>query len=103
MYTIKLADGTELKHCELNGNNYIYETKVDDSLFKDNLSTVTITDEDTNQSTTYKDMKLVQNTSFDNDGKSWIVLDVITQREKTENEIELALAELYEMIISGGR
>jgi len=45
-YTIKLADGTELKGLGKNGDNYISATEIDESIFEDNTSEVVITDED---------------------------------------------------------
>lgn len=45
MYTLKLADGTQIKNLGMNGNNLVSKNKVDESLFEDNLSTVTITGE----------------------------------------------------------
>ena len=47
MYTITLADGTKLKNLELNGNNYIAEGVIEDSVFEGNLDTVKITDGET--------------------------------------------------------
>ena len=43
MYKITLADGTELNDLVLNGNNYVASTAVDDAIFKDNMTIVTIT------------------------------------------------------------
>jgi hypothetical protein len=71
MYTITLADGTQLKKLELNGNNYIAPNIVKDSMFKDNLSIVTISDGENTE--TYYNMTLIQNTTYD-DGKSWFIL-----------------------------
>ena len=34
MYKITLADGTELENLELNGNNYIAEGVIEDSVFE---------------------------------------------------------------------
>ena len=45
MYTLKLADGTQIKNLGMNGNNLVSKNRVDESLFEDNLSTVTITGE----------------------------------------------------------
>lgn len=44
-YTITLADGTELSELSINGNNYVSPTKVDESVFEDNCSPITFTDE----------------------------------------------------------
>lgn len=45
MYTITLADGTELKGLGKNGNNYISAAEIDESIFTDNTSEIIITDE----------------------------------------------------------
>lgn len=45
MYTIRLADGTELKNLGKNGDNYISATEIDESIFEDNTSEIVITDE----------------------------------------------------------
>ena len=45
MYTLKLADGTQIKNLGMNCNNLVSKNQVDESLFEDNLSTVTITGE----------------------------------------------------------
>ena len=39
MYKITLADGTVLENLELNGNNYIAEGVIEDSVFEGNLAT----------------------------------------------------------------
>ena len=40
MYTIKLYDGTVLDNLELNGNNFISDTIIPDTVFENNLKTV---------------------------------------------------------------
>ena len=109
MYTITLSDGTKLKKLELNGNNYISPTIIDDSVFAGNLSRVEIDDGKTK--TVYMDMVLIQNTTY-NDGKSWFVLAEKSpeqrerEREREEREAEItslqmAVVEMYEMVIGG--
>lgn len=111
MYTITLADGTNLENLELNGNNYIAEGVIDDSVFKDNLSTVTITDGKTTE--TYEDMVLLSHRV--DGGRSWIVLGEKSAQEKAMErinamlssaadsitDVQLALAEVYEMMLGG--
>lgn len=90
MYKITLADGTVLENLELNGNNYIAEGVIDDSVFKDNLDTVTITDgEDTE---TYTDMVLISNRV--DGGRSWFILDVKSEKQKQEEATARRIAEL---------
>ena len=111
MYQITLHDGTVLDELELNGNNFISEKVIDDSVFSGNLDTVTISNGETTE--TYTDMKLLSNRV--DGGKSWFVLGEKTAQEKAMErivaslsvnaesitDVQLALAELYEMIIGG--
>lgn len=111
MYTITLDDGRKLENLELNGNNYIAEGVIEDSVFADNLSTVTISDGETTE--TFEDMVLLSNRV--DGGRSWIVLGEKTPQEKamerinamlTSNadsitDVQVALAEVYEMMLGG--
>ena len=100
MYKITLADGTKLENLELNGNNYIAEGVIDDSVFKDNLATVTITDG--TETTTYEDMVLLSHRV--DGGRSWIVLGVKSEKEKQEEATARKIAELEQamtMLLTG--
>ena len=111
MYKIKLNDGTVLENLELNGNNYISENVVEDSVFAGNLGTVVISNGETEE--TFTDMKLLSNRV--DGGKSWFVLGEKTEQEKAMErlaaalsvnaesitDVQLALAEIYEMILGG--
>ena len=111
MYQITLHDGTVLDELELNGNNFISEKVIDDSVFSGNLDTVTISNGETTE--TYTDMKLLSNRV--DGGKSWFILGEKTEQEKAMEslvsalsvnaesitDVQLALAELYEMILGG--
>lgn len=111
MYKITLADGTKLENMELNGNNYIAEGVIDDSVFKDNLSTVTITDG--KEVTIYEDMVLLSHRV--DGGRSWIVLGEKSAQDKAMEriysmlssnadsitDVQVALAEVYEMMLGG--
>ena len=111
MYQITLHDGTVLDKLELNGNNFISEKVIDDSVFDGNLDTVTISNGETSE--TYTDMKLMSNRV--DGGKSWFVLGEKTEQEKAMErlvaalsvnaesitDVQLALAEIYEMILGG--
>lgn len=80
MYKITLHDGTVLENLELNGNNYIAEGVIEDSVFADNLATVTITDGTTTE--TYEDMVLLSNRV--DGGRSWFILGEKTEQQKKE-------------------
>lgn len=58
MYKLILADGTELTGFTKNGDNYIRKEKVDESVFKDNLSTLEITDSE--ETITMHNAELIQ-------------------------------------------
>lgn len=90
MYTITLADGTKLKNLELNGNNYIAEGVIEDSVFEDNLDTVKITDGETTE--TFTDMRLMSNIVRDN--RSWFVLGEKSAQQKKEEAMEKQMAEM---------
>lgn len=111
-WKITLADGTSLEELELNGNNYISSTAVTEETFAGNLSTVTI--EGPDGSEVHEDMKLVQITQVGE--KYWFILTEKTTEEKQKElvaaalatnvssitDLQLALAEVYELIIAGG-
>ena len=90
MYTITLADGTKLENLELNGNNYIAEGVIEDSVFEGNLDTVTITDGETTE--TFTDMRLMSNIVRDN--RSWFVLGEKSAQQKKEEAMEKQMAEM---------
>lgn len=91
MYTITLADGTKLENLELNGNNYIAEGVIEDSVFEGNLDTVKITDGETTE--TFTDMRLMSNIVRDN--RSWFVLgEKSAQQKKEEEAMEKQMAEM---------
>jgi hypothetical protein len=100
MYSIKLADSTELKGLELNGNNFISDTIIDDEVFKNNLDTVTITITNEEGSTIYNDMKLVQNKVYGT--QSWFILTEKTEDEKEKERLHQLLADLTEVVLLGG-
>lgn len=90
MYTITLNNGTKLKNLELNGNNYIAKEVIEDSVFQDNLASVTITDGKTTE--TYEDMVLISNRAVD--GRSWFILGVKSEKEKQEEATARKIADL---------
>lgn len=104
MYKITLSDGTQLENLTLNGNNYIAQGEIADSVFEDKLSTVKIFDGENEEVCT--DMVLLSN--IVRDGKSWFVLGRKSEEEKqfeaintSFTDLQMALAEVYEMMIGG--
>ena len=48
-YTITLADGRELTGLLKNGDNFVSSEKVDENIFKDNLSVMAVSDGETEE------------------------------------------------------
>ena len=99
MYKVTLTDGTVLDNLELNGNNYISNTAIEDSVFEGNLETVTIADKEGNIEE-QKDMKLVANRVID--GKSWFILAEKTPKEKEREKIEKRIEAMEKATGAGG-
>lgn len=108
MYTITLANGTKLTGLDMNGTNYVSKEKVDETIFKDNLSTMKVSDGETE--TTYTDMVFVQQMEWA-DGTFYLAFREKTNEEKlvaaisanasSVTDVQVALAEVYEMILGG--
>ena len=100
MYTIKLYDGTILENLELNGNNFISNTIIPDTVFENNLKLIEISDGETTQTLT--DQFLAANRVENN--QTWFVLIDKTPEMKREEEmtdLQLALVGLYESLLGG--
>lgn len=98
MYSIKLSDGTEIKNLELNGNNFISDTIIDESIFENNLDKVTIIDSEGNIEE-LSNAKVIFAKVLNKD--SFILV------EKTKEEVEKEalyqlLADLTETVLLGG-
>ena len=103
MYTIILNDGTQLQNLTLNGNNFVASTAIEDSIFSDNMSTVTILNAENNTSETIEDAILFSNIT--RDGKSWIVIGEKPIAQKTEEISDRKIAELCKalnVLLMGG-
>lgn len=108
MYTITLANGAKLTGLDMNGTNYVSKEKVDETIFKDNLSTMKVSDGETE--TTYTDMVFIQQMEWA-DGTFYLafrektqqekILEVITANTNGLTDVQVALAEVYEMILGG--
>lgn len=92
MYKITLNDGTTLENLVFNGNNFISQTAVDDAVFKDNMSTVTITNLEDGSTEQLKDGVLLSN--IVRDGCSWLVLGQKSAEQKATEARDKEIAEL---------
>jgi hypothetical protein len=92
---IELADGTKLTDLRTNGNNFVSDTPIEDSVFEGNLSNVKIiTPEGVEE---YQDLKLVQNRQF---GDVYMfVLAEKTPAEKEKEELLQLIADIAELIL----
>ena len=68
MYTITLSDGRQITDLKQNGTNYISDTKIDESIFDDNLETLTISDGE--NETVMRNAYFIQQVTYD-EGKTW--------------------------------
>lgn len=104
MLTIKLSDGTKLKNITLNGDTFVSESEIADSVFEGKLDTVEITDSETKEVTVLHDAELLLNKAF---GEEWWF---VIQEKSPENkqlaqitnditDVQVAIADLYEMIV----
>lgn len=112
MYTITLSDGTVLPNVKVNGDNFISPTVISDDIFTGKLGLVTVATQD--EEFQYHDMVLVQNKVMGEE--SWFILREQTSQEKMltalkttidDNvngitDVQLALAEVFELITGGG-
>ena len=92
---IELADGTKLENLRTNGNNFVSDTPIEDSVFEGNLSTVKITTPEGVEE--YQDLKLVQNRRFGE--KHMFVLAEKTPAEKEKEELMQLLADIAELTL----
>lgn len=82
--TLTLADGTKLENLRLNGTNFVSEEKIDESIFPGNLSTLTISDGETE--TVLHNAELIQQVKYSDGWYSCF-------REKTAAELREAILE----------
>lgn len=98
MLKIKLADGTLIENLGMNGNNYVSQAPIEDGVFEDNLSTVTVTENGIE--TVYENMKLIQNKQYGEE--YWFIIVEKTPEEIEREGMYQLLADLTEMVILGG-
>ena len=98
MYNIKLADGTILDDLELNGNNFISDTIIDESIFENNLDKVSITDNEGNIEE-LNNAKVIFTKVLN---KQSFVLVEKTKVEIENEQLKQLLADLTETVLLGG-
>lgn len=89
IYKITLGDGSEISNLKLNGNNFISTEKIEESVFADNCSPVTISDGRTE--TVHPNMELVQIVE-QIPGEYWFVLRDISEEEFARTKMQSDIA-----------
>lgn len=85
MFKLILADGTEIKNLTRNGDNFISDTKVDESLFAGNLTSLTITDGE-DVTIEMNNAELIQQIEYQ--GKYWLCFRELSERERKDMALE---------------
>lgn len=108
-YTITLADNRKLTDLSKNGNNFVSKEKIDETIFENNLSTMTVSDGEITEM--YNDMIFVQQMEWA-DGTYYLafrektaqekILEKISKNNDSVTDLRMALAEVYKMILTGG-
>ena len=98
MYSIKLTDGTILDDLELNGNNFISDTTIEESIFENNLDAISIIDNEGNIEE-LNNAKVIFAKVLDK--QSFILVE--KTKEEIENEtLYQLMADLTEVVLLGG-
>ena len=90
-YTITLADGRKLTGLGKNGDNFVSSEKVDETIFKDNLSVMTVSDGKTE--TVYHNAELIQQQEWF-DGSWYLAFRELTESEQKEKAVNAKLQEI---------
>lgn len=110
-YLLTLANGQKLENLTKNGGDYISQTKIDETIFKDNLSTLTISDGETE--TILNDVEFIGQQEWEDgfyfafrelSAEEKLLKELRTTINKQNEEIltlQLALAETYETMLGG--
>lgn len=98
MYSVKLKDGTILDDLELNGNNFISDTTINESLFENNLDKISIIDNDGNVEE-LNNAKVIFAKVLDR--QSFILIEK-TKEEMEKETLYQLLADLTEVVLLGG-
>lgn len=103
MAKLILSDNTEIVDLKLNGNNLVSENKIDESVFNGKLSPLMIENDGGDLAFVYENAVLVQQVHYENmpglaDG--WYInFRDMTSDELTQLNNDLAIVELYEMVL----
>lgn len=114
MFTVKLSNGTTLTNLTQNGSNFVSKTEVTNDTFKDGLENVEVEEYDgsTKVNTTIIEHGVLETIQHFADGWYFTInekseaqlekeelLKVLTRDSTDIEEMQLAIVELYNMII----
>lgn len=86
MYKITLSNGTTLENLELNGNNYIANSPIEDTFLNAGMGTVQFTNLDDGTTEIIEDCILLSN--IVREGKSWLVFGVKSEDQKEKERLQ---------------
>lgn len=101
MYTITLTDGKKIENLEKNLDIYVSKTKIDESIFKNNLKTMKISNGTTEE--IFHDIIFVRQMKAD-ENEFFLMFREKTEQEKldeTITDVQTALTEVYETLTGG--
>lgn len=93
MWTITLSDGTKITDLEVNGTNFVSKTKINESIFKGNLDTVTISNGESEVE--YTDLIFIQQMEWE-DGTFYIAF---TEKTASDFNDELMIDMDYRLTL----
>ena len=83
-YKITLSDGQTISGLTLNGTNFVSKDKIDESIFDGNLSTMTISDGETEY--TMKNVELIQQMELK--GEWYLAFRELSAQELRDMEVD---------------
>lgn len=93
MYKIKLYDGREITDLKKNGTNFVSKTKIDESIFVNNLKTMTVIDEEGIE-TECQNVELIQQVQYADGWYLAFIEKNISEQDRINAQIMLQIAQL---------
>lgn len=94
-YTITLADGRKLTGLSKNGDNFVSSEQVDETIFENNLSTMTVSDGETEVQ--YHDVEFIQQQEWV-DGSWYLAFRELSESERKEKAVSTKLQEIEQTL-----
>ena len=90
-YTITLADGRKIENLTMNGTNFVSQTKIDETIFKNNLSTVKINEKE------YHNLTFLQQMEWEDGTWYFILIEETADSEESNEKIKELEAKVTEL------